>query len=102
MRKHLWIFLPFLFVGLSASAASLFHYAPDICTSFARGWPLGIIIYPCLCYGRGNVAWIVSFRGLAINATLYTVMAIALYASLKLCMRWLKPRSCRSGVGVRD
>jgi len=68
----------FVFGGAIGCALSLLNYNNAYCTTFERGWPLGIVVYPCECEGLGNIDWYVSVPGLVFDAALYGVMALAL------------------------
>jgi len=67
-----------LLAGLMASALSLLHHSVDFCTATSRGWPFGIIIHPCLCWGFGEVDWIISYAGLLGDVATYALIIAAL------------------------
>jgi len=83
--------LVLLGVGAVMSAISLVYHAPTFCTASARGWPFGIVVYPCLCYGMGDVEWFVDPFGLLLDTLFFTGAAGALWL-LVVWMRNRKPR----------
>jgi hypothetical protein len=60
-----------------ATALSLLHHEKTFCTASERGWPFGVIIHPCLCYGQdlGTLEGFISPVGLALNTAFYAAVA---------------------------
>jgi hypothetical protein len=88
----------FLFVGLGCGTLSLFYLEPSFCTSSERGWPLGIVVYPCLCYGLGDVEWFVSAPGLIVDTLLYGMLACVLAGLPRLLAGPPSPRRGRKTI----
>lgn len=78
-KKWLLVFAAaFVFGGLAGSALSLLNYEPSFCTTFERGWPLAVVVYPCPCDERGSGDWYVWVPGLIADTILFGTPALLL------------------------
>jgi hypothetical protein len=64
--------------GTVGSAISLAYNENTFCTTQEQGWPLGIVIHPCLCWGMGQVDWFVSITGLVADTLIFGLGALVL------------------------
>ena len=89
MKKHLPWLVAFLCAGLTATALSLLHHENTFCTTYARGWPFEVVVYPCLCYGQylGHLEWFVNPVGLVLNTVLYAVLAGIVFGLIRMAGR---------------
>lgn len=75
------IVLGFLAIGAAVSCISLVDEYPTFCTARARGWPLEIVDYPCLCTDReheGQAVW--DPLMFAANSALFAIPMMCLFA----------------------
>jgi hypothetical protein len=77
-KRLLFYAAVFVFGGTAGCGLSLLNYGNAYCTTFERGWPLGIVVYPCECEGYRNIAWYVSVPGLIFDTAMYGALALAL------------------------
>jgi hypothetical protein len=91
VKKHLLWPAAFLCAGLMATALSLFHHENTFCTTSERGWPFGVVIHPCLCYGQylGHLEWFISPAGLALNTIFYAVLAGIVFGLVRTAGRFV-------------
>jgi uncharacterized membrane protein len=80
MKKALIIII---LIGFVITGLTLFYHEDDICTSSVRGYPFSVIIYPCLCYGYGDVDWGINFSGLMLNVLIYSLAVLIVYLIFK-------------------
>ena len=79
---------------------SLAHCENTFCTTEERGWPLGIVIYPCLCWGMGQVDWFVSIGGLAADTLFFCLMAAVPVGLLRLRTTRLRGSDSEAPAGL--
>lgn len=80
MKKAL---ITIVLIGFVITGLTLFYHEEDICTSSVRGYPLSVIIYPCLCYGYGDVDWAINFPGLILDVLIYSLAVLIVYLIVK-------------------
>jgi len=87
MRRSIIWCSGFVLLGLALSALTLAHSSADFCTTTYRGWPCPIIVYPCLCWGRGEVGWILNPSGLLLDVAVFTILSAGVFAVVRLLYR---------------